>query len=438
MAEFWFNTLKSYLSEPATDITISAPTGAEKVDTITISDSNNWTKTIDNLDVIDTDGNTYVYYVTEQTIDGYTATYQNGVKLDTGTGTISIINSPVTTHTNLEVIKKWNDNGIHNDNITFRVHRSTNPNDVPAVTEETTTTTTTTEETTTTTTILEETTTTTTTTTILEETTTTQQDDDIVQVDYNVTLNAENTSFEITDIKTDKIIKSITIKPDTSKLSISNEYVQIIVQIINNDTSVKTEYLGNYNWNETNVEINNINSNATKIIISKNYGTSIPILGYEITYSNSVSNATPFGFNNVALANDNTPTAPETITLTDSDFTNGYYDIQLSSTYNWQQSIRVPIANENGNTYYYWVEEINVPNGYASPQYEYDDNDNNQSNCINASQSGNGSMIITNTKIDNTSSLPMTGGTGTTKYYIIGSTIISLSIVLLVKKCKNI
>lgn len=100
-------------------------------------------------------------------------------------------------------------------------------------------------------------------------------------------------------------------------------------------------------------------------------------------------------------------------------------DIELSGTGadKWLAEIdNLPAQDENGNTYYYWVEEVPVFSNYEV-SYLFRDDDNSTTHMINATQkSGNDvDIVVRNTKQNNvTVEMPSTGGEGTTNYYIIG------------------
>lgn len=65
---------------------------------ITLSSENNWSVKINDLPAMDDEGNDYVYYVKEDNVDGYSASYRNN---GIGTGTIHVINTKDQTKTQL-------------------------------------------------------------------------------------------------------------------------------------------------------------------------------------------------------------------------------------------------------------------------------------------------------------------------------------------------
>ncbi len=105
--------------------------------------------------------------------------------------------------------------------------------------------------------------------------------------------------------------------------------------------------------------------------------------------------------------------------VSDSDWANGLL-LEIDAADNWQGSVtNLPVTDSNGNTYYYWAVEEPVT-GYT-PSYLFQDADNSQSNAIKADAQADGTdIIILNTKQDTSYTLPSTGGTGVTRYYLIG------------------
>lgn len=105
--------------------------------------------------------------------------------------------------------------------------------------------------------------------------------------------------------------------------------------------------------------------------------------------------------------------------VSDSDWANGLL-LEIDAADNWQGRVtNLPVTDSNGNTYYYWAVEEPVT-GYT-PSYLFQDADGSQSNAIKADAQVDGTdIIILNTKQDTSYTLPSTGGTGVTRYYLIG------------------
>lgn len=105
--------------------------------------------------------------------------------------------------------------------------------------------------------------------------------------------------------------------------------------------------------------------------------------------------------------------------VSDSDWASGLL-LEIDATDHWQGSVtNLPVTDSNGNIYYYWAVEEPVT-GYT-PSYLFQDADGSQSNAIKADAQVDGTdIIILNTKQDTSYTLPSTGGTGVTRYYLIG------------------
>lgn len=105
--------------------------------------------------------------------------------------------------------------------------------------------------------------------------------------------------------------------------------------------------------------------------------------------------------------------------VSDADWASGLL-LEIDATDHWQGSVtNLPVTDSNGNTYYYWAVEEPVT-GYT-PSYLFQDADGSQSNAIKAdAQVDSTDIIILNTKQDTSYTLPSTGGTGVTRYYLIG------------------
>ncbi len=105
--------------------------------------------------------------------------------------------------------------------------------------------------------------------------------------------------------------------------------------------------------------------------------------------------------------------------VSDSDWASGLL-LEIEAADHWQGSVtNLPVTDSNGNPYYYWAVEEPVT-GYT-PSYLFQDADSSQSNAIKADAQVDGTdIIVLNTKQDTSYTLPSTGGTGVTRYYLIG------------------
>lgn len=103
-----------------------------------------------------------------------------------------------------------------------------------------------------------------------------------------------------------------------------------------------------------------------------------------------------------------------------------YVDVvTISQTDTWQKAFEnLPVYDENGTRYYYWVEETDVQPGGTNTydiRYAFEDADDDTTYAINAEHPGNAVARIQNTKTtDESYTLPSTGGIGMTRYYLIG------------------
>lgn len=103
-----------------------------------------------------------------------------------------------------------------------------------------------------------------------------------------------------------------------------------------------------------------------------------------------------------------------------------YVDVvTISQTDTWQKAFEnLPVYDENGTRYYYWVEETDVQPGGTNTydiRYAFEDADDATTFAINAEHPGNAVARIQNTKTtDESYTLPSTGGIGMTRYYLIG------------------
>lgn len=103
-----------------------------------------------------------------------------------------------------------------------------------------------------------------------------------------------------------------------------------------------------------------------------------------------------------------------------------YVDVvTISQTDSWQKAFEnLPVYDENGTRYYYWVEETDVQPGGTNTydiRYAFEDADDDTTYAINAEHPGNAVARIQNTKTtDESYTLPSTGGIGMTRYYLIG------------------
>ena len=195
---------------------------------------------------------------------------------------------------------------------------------------------------------------------------------------------------------------------------------------------------GTFSMENGKLVISNIPTNVTWMQVMNNKGGAKVKVTYTITYASTSSQSLSAPRRAVAAASvieseqllsaanetagvqtqalENTIDASE---VSDSDWANGLL-LEIDAADNWQGSVtNLPVTDSNGNTYYYWAVEEPVT-GYT-PSYLFQDADGSQSNAIKADAQVDGTdIIILNTKQDTSYTLPSTGGTGVTRYYLIG------------------
>lgn len=184
---------------------------------------------------------------------------------------------------------------------------------------------------------------------------------------------------------------------------------KVLTSIMNNITGVKTLQIGK----ECEVEINITTDTPSPQSLSapRRAVAAASVIESEQLLSDSNETA---GVQTQAL--ENTIDASE---VSDSDWASGLL-LEIDAADNWQGSVtNLPVTDSNGNTYYYWAVEEPVT-GYT-PSYLFQDADGSQSNAIKADAQVDGTdIIVLNTKQDTSYTLPSTGGTGVTRYYLIG------------------
>lgn len=100
----------------------------------------------------------------------------------------------------------------------------------------------------------------------------------------------------------------------------------------------------------------------------------------------------------------------------------------------WYEVLNLPAYDENDNEYYYWVDEDEVSAMGYTVSYQFKDSNDDTTHCIQ----GNGEITIINTREEAPSvTLPSTGGTGTTWYYITGMALMLIPIVILARRRKK-
>lgn len=171
-----------------------------------------------------------------------------------------------------------------------------------------------------------------------------------------------------------------------------------------------------------------ISCTITQICIVDADGNRHVITNFDSTSSQSLS-APRRAVSAAAVEEDNAVLlygAEEPVAYAASSTDPTYVDVvTISQTDNWQKAFEnLPVYDENGTRYYYWVEETDVQPGGTNTydiRYAFEDADDDTTFAINAEHPGNAVARIQNTKTtDESYTLPSTGGIGVTRYYLIG------------------
>lgn len=139
------------------------------------------------------------------------------------------------------------------------------------------------------------------------------------------------------------------------------------------------------------------------------------------------------------ISNEEVPVVYNSLKTLAEDNIDGYYveTLTIKSDDSWKYTKTLPVYDNNGYLYYYWVvEDVDSAEGY-NVDYSSSDNDSNTSNCINADNSGGGIIQVINS-LEVIVILPETGGSGTHGYTAAGGIVVLLSAaVLLLKRRKK-
>ena len=139
------------------------------------------------------------------------------------------------------------------------------------------------------------------------------------------------------------------------------------------------------------------------------------------------------------ISNEEVPVVYNSLKTLAEDNIDGYYveTLTIKSADSWKYTKTLPVYDNNGALYYYWVvEDVDSAAGY-NVDYSSSDNDSNTSNCINAENSGGGIIQVINS-LEVIVILPETGGSGTHGYTAAGGIVVLLSAaVLLLKRRKK-
>lgn len=251
---------------------------------------------------------------------------------------------------------------------------------------------------------------------------------------------------------------SKTITLDSSKeiqnISINSElpegYTQFIIDLSKDNTNVVTRYEGASNnmiisrnpW-----ESIAWYADTLKLTLSAGEGV-VVINNITITYTDGTTQTYPnvvaqnFSLKPISLGMLGLKRSTESTTPTGklTEFKDNVATVEMSynsSSENgayWYEVLNLPAYDENGNEYYYWVDEDEVSAMGYTVSYQFKDSNDDTTHCIQ----GNGEITIINTREEAPSvTLPSTGGTGTTWYYITGMALMLIPIVILARRRKK-
>lgn len=241
-----------------------------------------------------------------------------------------------------------------------------------------------------------------------------------VALDYNATLVGAaaalfakyGTGTLVTDasqIGTKREVKNVYLQPNPvltvyGKSTMYKDKTQILTA--ENATGTVT-------WSSSESGILTVDENGLVTAVSNGKAT--------ITATDSSDNSTA-SFDITVTSSAITPDIPEGAELVDT--------ITLSSSKSWQEIPNLPITDGQGNTYYYYIAEVddrgeiisNKVSGYIPVEY-----DNGKS-----LSEGNTELSVTNKKSDvDEGSMPSTGGTGTQPYKVIGMVMAGGALIML-------
>ncbi len=192
----------------------------------------------------------------------------------------------------------------------------------------------------------------------------------------------------------------------------------------------KPLYIEAYDWNsnnnfvESNFEVKKGENNFGIVNCTYDYVYNKKILKIQTNsitgdcdiYITAKNNAFYFSVNDITITSDE----PEVETTEKPEGSPVILDVSNGWSYTWKNLL---YKSDNGEDYYYIVEEVNAPSGY---QVSYTNNDGIQE----------GDITVTNKKLDNYD-LPDTGGFGTFGYYAIGALFITATLFAYIANIKK-
>lgn len=395
------------------------PTDCKFIKTVSLEKSKNWTVALDGLD------KDKHYYVLEKNIpDGFgvTYTYSNNAS---GTGFDTIINTKTpkdVKEMSVRLQKAWSDSDTKdhaNDKVTFNIYRSTNKNDVP---------------------------------THYNKFTGTMDIGQNVKFKVLTTDGSEFTQSgnSITEYT---MYGSRTFDFNFTNFWISSNESESTIKLIDSSgiTLAELQKTGNQ-WDGTvgahvpTWTIITCDSDLLKIgdYTSVNNGSGFTLKLDKITSDVTVELKLKDGSSSTCEITSSDPgtakkTNVSTVPTTNPDKINDAFFVKavtIGATNNWSDAIKLEANDKKGNTYYYWIEEVEVngqPVSTSAYKAYYRYNGSDTYNCIDTNEKDQYVQVYNNYE-ETVGELPETGGRGVLPFAVAGGAITAAATALLVTK----
>lgn len=384
---------------------------------ITLKKGDNWKYTLNGLDK-----NKYYYVLEESVLDGFgvTYTYSNNAS---GTGFDTIINTKTPKdikEMSVRLHKAWSDSDTKdhaNDKVTFNIYRSTNKNDVP---------------------------------TNYNKFTGTM---DIGQnVKFKV-LSTDGSEFTQSgsSITECTMYNSGTFKFDLDKFWFTPGGTADSIKLIDSSGTVLAELKETgTNW-DSNVgaQVPTWDSTNDHLTVQDYRNLNNSGMGFTLKLDNITSDVTvevklkTVQTIKCEITASNPGTAKKTevttVPTTNPDKINDAFfvkTVSIDATNNWSDAIKLEKNDKKGNTYYYWIEEVEVngqPVSTSAYKAYYRYNGSDTYNCIDTNEKDQYVQVYNNYE-ETVGELPETGGRGVLPFAVAGGAITAAATALLVTK----
>ena len=385
---------------------------------VTLKKTENWKHTLNDL------AKDKYYYVLEESVpDGFgvTYTYSNNAS---GTGFDTIINTKTpkdVKEMSVRLQKAWSDSDTKdhaNDKVTFNIYRSTNKNDVP---------------------------------TNYNKFTGTMDMGQNVKFKVLTTDGSEFTQSgnSITEYT---MYDSRTFKFNLTNFWINSNESESTIKLIDSTGSVLAELQKTgAQWDGTinaNVPTWTITGDRDLLKIgdytSENNGSGFTLKLDKITSDVTVELKLKDGSSSTCEITSSDPGTAEktnvsTVPNTNPDKINDAFFVKavtIGATNNWSDAIKLEANDKKGNTYYYWIEEVEVndqPVSTSAYKAYYRYNGSETYNCIDTNVKDQYVQVYNNYE-ETVGELPETGGRGVLPFAVAGGAITAAATALLVTK----